>query len=273
MKGTAATLTLSLFLGTSSWLVAAPPAHRKPAPPTSHAFDPNASKLPVGFQGAPIPSLFRSLIIPARGEFEARASHDERVAAFRTLERPTVALVFSESVVTGPHYDADAGEFTLMLLSEHPDANGQSDPDTSVVRISVASSRVVRRSYTASNAFGANVVVKEVTDSEYAVILPASDLVRPHAVTIRVPAPSEDAPRLKAGLKLLLVCQPKPAPEKVVPRFELLEPTIKKPVKGRSSDMLIACDTAAFWAFDQRTGRVLRKVPLTTEGDASLLKE
>lgn len=178
-----------------------------------------------------------------------------------------MALVFSESVVTGPHYDADAGAFTLMLHSEHPDANGQSDPDTSVVRISVASSRVVGRSYTASNAFGANVVVKEVTDSEYAVILPVSDFVRPHTVTIRVPSSSEDAPRLKDGLKLLLVCQPKPAPEKIVPRFELLEPTIKKPIKGTSSDMLIACDTAALWAFDQRTGRVLSRIPLTAHGD------
>jgi hypothetical protein len=215
-------------------------------------FDPAVPALPPHFEARGFPQLFRSLVVPPKGEFETGEQH----AARRPVPPPTVhAFTVDEDP---PDYDADAGLFRWRFTT-HGNLQGRI--------LTLDTTHGDLDSYVGSNAFGVTAKVIRSEHHRWGVLLPhqAHQFVR-----LDVPVAPERAAALKERLRLLAVVRLRPDSA-----VEVSDPVRQHTDVDRTSPTLdhrydttiyrhdLRADLLALWVYDHESGEVLGRFDLS----------
>jgi hypothetical protein len=257
-----------------------PPQKRTEPQPKSAAksFDLAADRLPPGYQGHDIETLYQALrkAFPPKGEFETteeyhkrlQSKHFDGIYAFRYDD-------FGGDIW---QYDADKQLITLRIPFQREfklEMTGDYFAGEVMTTNSIKYYRKQKGSYQAQNAFGVQVTVKriEVTEYGFAVVNSSELTLDPSAdrdvtmmggkdYVVALTATPKDARILKKTLALLFLCQVKPrtgSPAYIIEERTTKRPTIDSPYEGETIDRLVFVELLQIWVYDTKTGEIYAK--------------
>lgn len=231
----------------------------------------------VGHLGKDVADALSKVIHAKKGEFETSAQFEARRK--EAISRPYLGSLTVEdnllltSDITkgyGPvsyKYDADAQKATVKISVEEVSPNGIGgdysalssalrDRLAKVSRIELSSDATRRRDYTASNAMGASISVRETNFEEVSVGLGSIPFDSSAVFEISPSRAQELLPNIKILFEVKLI---DPYLEY---NYERKKPTFDSPSEITRSDRLIRADVKQVWLFSSSTGEVLAKLPI-----------
>lgn len=214
-------------------------------------FDVNLEKLPPHFYGHDVEALVGPLQErghPTKGEFETTQEYEQRLK--QLSEKPVLGNLRVDSYYAfkaDTEFDYDADRQSLGLSVKAKTIRGD------LLMLFLHSTDQHLRSYTAKNAFGAEVEVN-VEDDEYYSL----EFDNGPDIGVYIAMAPTDAEKAKPSINALVVCKLKPP--FVDLRTDYHRATFDSPFSGSSKYYDIFIEVRAIWFYDFESGQVLAKV-------------
>jgi hypothetical protein len=263
----------------------AKPVPKKSADLYSKApFDKTVSKVPEGFRGHNLASLFGALSdkLKAKGEFETTEAYNKRIEA--ALSEPLVGELTAKSILASVipltsgsefsnlKYNADAQLLSVdKSMDEVPYDLGDYETRSKqrVLSTGLGFEKVIR-TYTGQNSFGIKrrVVEKESYSCDLILLNPGElgfkkdqyDVLGDRQnIVFDVQMDPATAQKAKQNLKLLVLFQV--GPPYVGNAKDYDSPTIDDPVEVTSYKFYIYANVIEVWLYDSKTGEIYARFP------------
>ncbi len=242
-------------------------------------FDIEAKMLPANYRGHNLKLLhveFSKLLSP-KGEFETTAEYEARTAA--TSLKPVLGKVKADSLValqiTVPFaYDADKGAYGASLFLSRESFYPEIPSDSPYKAFQFSSNFDTTKrlgTYTASNAFGTEVVVSKSERTVYQLAMANPKEWRMDSYNRNEPSywdgiflklgfsiPRESAQAIKDDLRAVVVFQP--APPFATTSKSYWTPTIDSPSARTTHHMLVPGKVKAIYIYNVKSGEVYKKI-------------
>jgi hypothetical protein len=235
-------------------------------------FDLTIEKLPSDYKGYDIEKLYHELEnkFPKKDEFETKEAYIKRIQSFGSndlyafgIEKHTISL--------HSKYDAESQLFEVIITST------QKTEKTVIV---TKSSPEGTREYLASNAYGAQIVVKEYRGTQYGIGLVNKEKFGTGGVkekelfsffkflkgfkehSIKINLLPDIARSLKENLGILLICQLRASSDPISYVFKSYlhsKPTFDKPTELSYSQKFVFVNLLEIWVYHTKTGTIFAK--------------
>lgn len=223
-------------------------------------FDMDQLLLKAGFKGNNFISLYRSLCIPPKGEFETTDQYETRK---RTVRRRIHAFVLPKPSVK---YKPDDQEFIVSFNMASAHTGKGHEYDSSMLLLKESGRETGK--YVGKNAFGVARVVTRRVEHKWGIFLRGTS---PRQIDLRVPVSIEDARRLGNTLAVLAIVRTgsESIPDRIDPKshpdgtdatgYDVSGATIDVPIDLKIYYHTIQAEIPCLWVYDNRSGRVLSK--------------
>jgi len=247
---------LALLLAIGSFIV----------PVSAQTFDPSVAALPAGFKPDDFATVFRSLIVAPKGEFETTEQYEAR-------RKPANGVYAFDGLLEMVDYDADKALFHVRFFRDAA-ADGYSMAKGSMLVLDRSMKTV--REYTATNGFGATVKASEIKEDKWGVLV--DDSVGSPEFYVSVPP--DRARDLKPRLELLTIVRfgPESMPNllkglvnSTATGFDHTKATFSSPREVNVDFHGVRAAVLGIWLYDEKSGEIIgrydtRGWPLNADG-------